>query len=127
METITKKDMENKEIVKKAYKIYQEKGQSAVFNFAKKHNVGYAYCKSCETSSPSIEDECLVCGSPTVPECPVCNRTNISPDNDFPDTMKNCDDCGSEWVIGEGITLDARDELSLEETEKRGWNRIVTS
>jgi len=58
--------------------------------------------------------------------CPVCKRSNVSPDYDFPDTMKNCDDCGSEWVNGDHVTLDARDELTSEEIEGRGWN-FVTS
>jgi len=56
-------------------------------------------------------------------ECPVCNSTVVEPDNDFPDTMNNCVNCGSEWVKdGVEITLDARDELSMEEIKKRGWN-----
>lgn len=119
--------MKNKDIIKKAYEIYQEKGQSAVFDFANKHNVDYAYCSPCETSSPSIDDECLVCGSPTVPECPVCNRTNISPDTEPNTNILSCDDCGSEHIDFNGeITLDARDDLTPEEIKQRGWNAVTS-
>jgi hypothetical protein len=57
-------------------------------------------------------------------ECPVCNRDKyVRPDYDSPDSMNCCDACGSEWVKeGVEITLDARDELSPEEIEKRGYN-----
>jgi len=29
--------------------------------------------------------------------CPVCKRNNTRPDYDFPETMQNCNSCGSEW------------------------------
>ena len=45
----------------------------------------------------SIEQECLVCGS-----------TNTRPDLDFPDTMMNCDNCGSEWNCDNEITLNGK-------------------
>ena len=63
--------MNKQEIINEAYEIYQEKGQSAVFDFANKHKVGYEYCSPCETSSPSIDHECLVCGSETVPQIDI--------------------------------------------------------
>ena len=31
--------------------------------------------------------------------CPVCESNKLKLDEDFPDTMRNCLDCGSEWVI----------------------------
>jgi hypothetical protein len=34
-----------------------------------------------------------------VEECPICESRNIKKDCDFPETMRNCNDCGSEWVI----------------------------
>ena len=40
--------------------------------------------------------------------CPVCGSNNTKPDDDFPDTMQNCNDCGSEWNEIE-VTLDARE------------------
>ena len=58
--------MNKSKIISEAEKIYNKKGQSAVFDFANKHNVKYEYCSPCETSSPQIDHECLVCGSPTV-------------------------------------------------------------
>lgn len=58
-------------------------------------------------------------------ECPVCNRHNTRPDYDSPDSMRCCDDCGADWVVdGMEITLDPRDELSPEEIEKRGYNKL---
>ena len=57
-------------------------------------------------------------------ECPVCKRSNISLDTE-PDTdILACDDCGSEFIEGAEITLDARDELSPEEIKERGWNPL---
>jgi Zn-finger nucleic acid-binding protein len=56
--------------------------------------------------------------------CPVCNSTNIRQDYDFPDTMDNCEKCGSEWVRdGEEITLDARDYFTVEENLKLNRNK----
>jgi len=61
--------MNKKTIIKKAQEIYSEKGQSAVFDFAKdKEGIKYEFCSPCETNSPSIDHECLVCGSKTTSE-----------------------------------------------------------
>ena len=30
-------------------------------------------------------------------ECPVCGSLNTRPDFDFPESIRDCDDCGSEW------------------------------
>ena len=58
-------------------------------------------------------------------ECPVCNRLNTRPDFDSPDTMRCCDDCGADYLTEEmEVTLDPRDELSLEEIAKRGYNLL---
>jgi len=49
-------------------------------------------------------------------DCPVCNSTNTIQDLDSPDTMRECQKCGSEWVVdGMEITLDARDYFTDEE------------
>lgn len=58
-------------------------------------------------------------------KCPVCNRENTREDYDNPDSMRCCDDCGADyrWEDME-ILLDPRDELSLEEIKKRGWNEL---
>lgn len=53
---------------KEAEKIYNEKGQSAVFDYANKHKIEYHYCVPCETNSPTHKKCCLVCGTP--------NKTN---------------------------------------------------
>lgn len=37
--------------------------QSAVFDYANKHKLPYAYCKPCETESPTHKGSCLVCGT----------------------------------------------------------------
>ena len=63
--------MNKQDIVDKAYEIYQKDGQSAVFDFANKHKIGYEYCSPCETSSPSIDHDCLVCGSTTKPQIDI--------------------------------------------------------
>lgn len=32
-------------------------------------------------------------------QCPVCQSDNIKLDEDYPKTMQNCLQCGSEWVF----------------------------
>jgi len=56
------------DIFDEAYKIYEKKGQDAVFSFANEKGIGYAYCSPCETDSPSVDETCLVCGSPNEKE-----------------------------------------------------------
>jgi hypothetical protein len=41
--------------------------------------------------------------------CPVCQSKNTKRDNDFPDTMDNCIQCGSEWNIEGEITFNSKD------------------
>ncbi len=48
---------------KEAEKIYNQKGQSGVFDYANKHKLKYAYCNPCETDSPTHNGSCLVCGA----------------------------------------------------------------
>jgi len=42
-------------------------------------------------------------------KCPVCERHNTREDYDFPDTIRCCDNCGSEWNLDNEITLNARE------------------
>jgi len=63
--------MKKMKLIDRANEIYAKKGQSAVFDFANKHKIGYEYCPPCETSSPAIEHECLVCGSTTKPQLDI--------------------------------------------------------
>ena len=51
--------------LKTARLIYEAKGQSAVFDYANKHKIGYEFCKGCECESPSVKHTCLVCGQRT--------------------------------------------------------------
>lgn len=91
--------MNNKELFEKAYEIYQEKGQSGVFDFANKYDIGYAYCPPCETSSPSLGGDCLVCGSPTEDEefeHEMCKKHTDS--EALPDEEGNCSLCGGDCV-----------------------------
>ena len=41
---------------------YNEHGQAAAFDTANFYGVKYEYCKACETDSPAIDHECLICG-----------------------------------------------------------------
>ena len=63
---------------KKAEAIYNKKGQSAVFDYANKHNIDFEHCKACETESPSIKHVCLVCGQETTTEKIRSMRTGWS-------------------------------------------------
>jgi len=40
--------------------------------------------------------------------CQVCKSKDTRPDYDFPETMRNCYKCGSEWNEDE-ITLNAKE------------------
>lgn len=120
---------------KKAEKAYEKEGQQGVYALADTHKElikHWGYCKGCDCTSPAIENsECLVCGQTVEKQldekskCPVCNRHNTRSDFDSPDTMRCCDDCGADYLIdGIEVTLDPRDELSLEEIKSRGYNPL---
>jgi len=48
----------------KCLKLYQSKGQQAVFDYALKHkDIKWSYCEPCEIDSPIEDGACLVCGS----------------------------------------------------------------
>lgn len=52
-----------------AKSLYERKGQSAVFDYANElpaDVINWWYCNGCETSSPSIEGVCMVCGQPVI-------------------------------------------------------------
>jgi len=42
-------------------------------------------------------------------ECPVCNSTDTCNDPDYPETMMNCNNCGSEWNTDGDVTLNSRE------------------
>lgn len=59
--------------------------------------------------------------------CPVCHEdsnTNTRPDYDFPESMRNCDTCGTEWNESE-ITCDARDFFTDDENKQLGRNSKI--
>jgi uncharacterized Zn finger protein len=43
-------------------------------------------------------------------QCPVCGSEDTRKDPDFPETMRNCNWCGSEWNDME-ITFDATTDI----------------
>jgi hypothetical protein len=45
---------------------YNKNGQATAFDVANSYGVGYGYCKPCETDSPQIDGECLICNSKVV-------------------------------------------------------------
>lgn len=48
---------------KKCQRIYQQKGQHAVFEYARKHpGIPWTYCDTCQIESPEYVGACLVCG-----------------------------------------------------------------
>jgi hypothetical protein len=53
-------------LIEKCYIIYQQRGQSGVFEYiAKNHpQLDWKYCEPCEIESPVCDNECLVCSSP---------------------------------------------------------------
>lgn len=51
----------------KCKELYEKNGMAAVFEYAEElisngNNVTYSNCKPCETSTPHLFGECLVCG-----------------------------------------------------------------
>lgn len=63
--------------IEETARIYSESGQSAVFDYVNGYNqtagepIPFENCKACETSSPTIDHNCLVCGQHTAPKKPV--------------------------------------------------------
>ena len=59
--------MKNIKLREKAYKIHEEEGQFALYDWANKKGLPYTYCKECDTDVPyALIDnkyECLACGS----------------------------------------------------------------
>jgi predicted amidophosphoribosyltransferase len=43
-------------------KLYEVKGPSAVYEEALKHNLKSSYCPGCDADTPTIDDECALCG-----------------------------------------------------------------
>ena len=54
--------------------------------------------------------------------CPICERQDNSPDKDFPKTMQNCNNCGSEW--NKEVTFNAWEDFNVKELEehKKKWD-----
>jgi hypothetical protein len=54
----------NKSIYEKCLKVYENTGQSGVFDFINEHfpNTEWLYCEPCEIESPQ-DGSCLVCGT----------------------------------------------------------------
>jgi len=113
-------------IVLDTKKIYEEKGQSAVFDYVNDFNntsgepIPLENCKGCETSSPSLDHVCLVCGGLTIPKKAVFYQAVLKKvkgnvfDNVYPHLKKNqvtlkerlgdeygcCSECGhNEWML----------------------------
>ena len=58
-------------------------------------------------------------------ECQVCGdhkNDNTRPDHDSPNSMRACDNCGSEWTLDGVLTFDARELFSDEENKQLGRN-----
>ncbi len=49
-------------LLKQAETLYNQKGVSAVYDFANKMGLDYKFCNPCEASTPSVEGICAVCG-----------------------------------------------------------------
>lgn len=125
-----------KELIKEeANRIYVEKGQSAVFDYVNRYNqkadepIPFENCKACETSSPSIDHVCLVCGQETTPKKAVFYQAVLKKvkgnvfDKVYPQSVgKNqstllerlgdehgcCSECGhNEWMLlpNEGVAV----------------------
>lgn len=60
--------LSKQEIVDLVGKVYQEKGQSSAKEEAYKYDIVVdEWCEPCDCESPSIDHECLICGSKTQP------------------------------------------------------------
>jgi hypothetical protein len=57
----------SKKLREEAYKIHEEQGQFALYDWANKKKLPYAFCTECDTDVPYTtidgEKECLACGS----------------------------------------------------------------
>jgi hypothetical protein len=60
--------IDNRKIRNEVYNEYCKNGQSAAFELAEKFGVKkYEHCKGCETETPVINHQCLICGQDTFP------------------------------------------------------------
>ena len=62
---------EKEKLKKQFYKDYEANGQSFTFDMVNAFNnnhiltIPFEQCKACETNSPAIDHECLICGQET--------------------------------------------------------------
>ncbi len=54
-----------RKILDKIRKTYDKHGQAAAFDVANKHGLKYEHCWACETSSPAVDHQCVICGTDT--------------------------------------------------------------
>lgn len=53
--------------------------------------------------------------------CPVCDSDKVRQDNDYPETVRCCDDCGSDFNEDKTIILDPRDSYEKNEAFPAHW------
>ena len=56
-------EREHKTIYDKAIELYDSVGVSAVCEYANKLGLPYHHCVPCESSVPTLDKACLVCGT----------------------------------------------------------------
>jgi hypothetical protein len=114
-------------LINKLKAIYEAQGQTAVFDWVRIYNhnrpnkeehIPYEYCEACDTKSPSLDHNCLVCGQLTKSNStakPKFYQAVLKPIKDviahvYPqggitleERMPNnacCDNCGgNEWML----------------------------
>lgn len=108
--------------------VYESEGQRGVFDWVRIYNhnrpnveehIPYEYCNACETNSPSLDHDCLVCGQGTRPKAtskPKFYQAVLKPIKDviahvYPQggitlaermgsETANCSECGgNEWML----------------------------
>jgi hypothetical protein len=70
---------------KKAEKLYEKSGASAVYEYAEKIGIDeWSTCKPCETDTPDCKDDsCLVCGSVKEKNLPSCVSIRLMKEEDI--------------------------------------------
>jgi hypothetical protein len=110
-----------RQLVIQVTNIYNESGQASAFEFVRKFNdshivrIPFERCEACDTNTPSIDHECLICGQETkTTQTPKFYQSVLKPVKDvikyvYPQggiTLEerlgdcSCANCGGvEWIL----------------------------
>jgi hypothetical protein len=105
------KQLTNNEIEKTTNFLYENSGMSSVFDWVGKYNshrfnkIPYEKCEACDTSVPSLEHNCLICGQETKPKEPVFYQAVLKKvkGNIFNHVYPHIENADKQFTLGERL------------------------